>query len=60
MANYLSPNTKKRVRTNTKLSVRLFLLDPEKEITKATKEIGSKKGLDQLTQKGCGPPRPGN
>ena len=49
--------TKKRGRSPTKLSVKLFLLDPEKDITKITKEIGSEKGVNELKQKGYGPPK---
>jgi hypothetical protein len=60
MANCPSPNTRKRGRQTSKLSVRLFLLDPDKDITKATKEIGSKKAINLFKQKGCGPPPPGN
>ena len=58
MANF-SSNKRKRGRAADKLSVRLFLLDPEKETTKVTKEIGSEKGKNGLIEKGCGPPRPG-
>ena len=59
MANFSTSNKRKRGRAADKLSVRLFLLDPEKETTKVTKEIGSEKGINELKQKGCGPPRPG-
>jgi hypothetical protein len=38
----------------------LFLLDPDKKITKVTRETCSKGGIEQLMQKGCGPPQPGN
>ena len=48
--------TRKRGRSASKLSVRLFLLDPNKDITKVTKEIGSEKGLNELRLKGYGPP----
>ena len=58
MANF-SSNKRKRGRAADKLSVRLFLLDPEKETTKVTKEIGSEKGKNELIAKCCGPPRPG-
>ena len=51
--------TRKRGRSASKLSVRLFLLDPDKDITKVTKEIGSEKGLNELKQKGYGPPSKG-
>ena len=60
MANNPLPNTRKRGRQSSKLLVRLFLLDPQKNVTKATKEIGSKKAIDQLMQEGYGPPRAGN
>ena len=51
--------TRKRGRSPSKLSVKLFLLDPNKNITKVTKEIGSEKGLNELKQKGYGPPSKG-
>ena len=51
--------TRKRGRSPSKLSVKLFLLDPHKNITKVTKEIGSEKGLNELRQKGYGPPSKG-
>ena len=51
--------TRKRGRAPSKLSVKLFLLDPDKNITKVTKEIGSEKGLNELRQKGYGPPSKG-
>ena len=51
--------TRKRGRAPSKLSVKLFLLDPDKNITKVTKEIGSEKGLNELKQKGYGPPSKG-
>ena len=51
--------TRKRGRAPSKLSVKLFLLDPDKNITKVTKEIGSEKGLNKLKQKGYGPPSKG-
>ena len=59
MANFSTSNKRKRGRAPDKLSVRLFLLDSEKATTKATKEIGSEKGKNELIAKGCGPPRPG-
>ena len=59
MANLSTSNKRRRGRAADKLSVRLFLLDPEKETTKATKEIGSEKGKNGLIEKGCGPPGPG-
>ena len=59
MANFSTSNKRKRGPAADKLSVRLFLLDPAKETTKVTKEIGSEKGINELKQKGCGPPRPG-
>ena len=40
--------TRKRGRSSSKLSVKLFLLDPDKNITKVTKEIGSERGLSEL------------
>ncbi len=60
MANNPLSNARKRGRQSSKLLVRLFLLDPQKNVTKATKEIGSKKAIDQLMQEGYGPPRAGN
>ena len=51
--------TRKRGRSPSKLSVKLFLLDPDKNVTKVTKEIGSEKGLNELKQKGYGPPSKG-
>ena len=54
------PNTKKRGRPANKLTVKLFLLDPDHETTKVTKEICSQKAIEQLMQNGYGPPRPGN
>ena len=51
--------TRKRGRAPSKLSVKLFLLDPDKNITKVTKEIGSERGLNELKQKGYGPPAKG-
>ena len=59
MANYETLNRKKRGRQPTKLSVKLFLLDPEKETTKVTKETCSKEMIIKLMQEGYGPPRPG-
>ena len=59
MANVSTSKKRKRGRAADKLCVRLFLLDPEKETTKVTKEIGSEKGQNELKEKGCGPPRPG-
>ncbi len=61
MANNDRETTKrKRGRSVDKLVVRLFLLDPDSNVTKVTKEIGSKKGISDLIQKGCGPPPKGN
>ncbi len=60
MANNPLSNERKRGRQSSKLLVRLFLLDPRKNVTKATKEIGSKKAIDQLMQEGYGPPRAGS
>ena len=58
--NYREETTKrKRGRSSSKLSVRLFLLDPDKNITKVTKETGSEKGINQLKQKGYGSPSKG-
>ena len=54
------PNTKKRGRPTNKLTVKLFLLDPDHVTTKVTKEICSQKAIEQLMQNGYGPPRPGN
>ena len=51
--------TRKRGRSVSKLCVKLFLLDPDKNITKVTKEIGSERGLSELKQKGYGPPSKG-
>ena len=51
--------TRKRGRSASKLSVRLFLLDPDKNIEKVTKDIGSERGLNELKQKGYGPPPKG-
>ena len=58
--NEREPNTKKRGRPANKLTVKLFLLDPNHETTKVTKEICSQKAIEQLMQNGYGPPRPGN
>ncbi len=60
MASNPLPNARRRRRQSIMLTVRLFLLDPVKNVTKATKEIGSKKAIDQLKQDGYGPPRAGN
>ncbi|XP_028399727.1 uncharacterized protein LOC114523093 [Dendronephthya gigantea] len=54
--NYREPNTKKRGRPANKLSVRLFLLDPDTAITKVTKDTCSKTGIEALMQRGYGPP----
>ncbi|XP_028399720.1 uncharacterized protein LOC114523089 isoform X1 [Dendronephthya gigantea] len=54
--NYREPNTKKRGRPANKLSVRLFLLDPDTVITKVTKDTCSKTGIEALMQRGYGPP----
>ncbi|XP_028399725.1 uncharacterized protein LOC114523091 [Dendronephthya gigantea] len=54
--NYREPNTKKRGRPASKLSVRLFLLDPDTVITKVTKDTCSKTGIEALMQRGYGPP----
>ena len=43
-----------------KLSVRLFLLDPDDPIKKVTKGTCSKEAVEKLMQNGYGPPRPGN
>ena len=56
MADNCRGETTTRKRGRSKLIVRLFLLDPDKNVTKVTKEIGSKKGLSELEKKGCGPP----
>jgi hypothetical protein len=53
------PKARKRGRPVNKFSVKLFLLDPDNEITKVTKEICSKEAINQLMQNGCGPPQPG-
>ena len=53
------PNTRKREREGT-FSVKLFLLDPDDEITQVTKKTCSKEAINRLMQKGCGPPQPGN
>ncbi|XP_028399719.1 putative GPI-anchored protein pfl2 [Dendronephthya gigantea] len=55
--NYREPNTKKRGRPANKLSVRLFLLDPDTVITKVTKDTCSKTAIEALMQRGYGPPR---
>jgi hypothetical protein len=61
MANsYHELSPKKRGRPVNKLSVKLFLLDPDNEITKVTKETCSREAINQLMLKGCGPPQPGN
>ena len=54
------PSIRKRGRPANKLSVRLFLLDPDNRITKVTKETCSKNGINALKGKGCGPPKQGN
>jgi hypothetical protein len=59
MADNCRGETTTRKRGRSKLLVRLFLLDPDKNVTKVTKEIGSKKGLSELEKKGCGPPSKG-
>ena len=59
MANVSTSKGRKRGRAADKLCVRLFLLDPEKQTTKVTEEISSEKGLNELKNKGCGPPQPG-
>ena len=53
------PSTGKQGSPAKKLSVRLFLLDPDKKITKVTKGTCSKEAKKQLMQNGYGPPRPG-
>ena len=58
--NERKPNTKKRGRHANKLIVEIFLLDPNCQITKLTKETCSPKAVRQLMQNGYGPPRPGN
>ena len=60
MANNNDPQRRKRGRPTDKLCVRLFLLDSDSRVTKVTKETCSKKGLNQLKEKGCGPPKRGN
>ena len=60
MANFQLSSRRKRGPQPSSLSVRLFLLDPDKKITKVTRETCSKGGIEQLMQKGCGPPQPGN
>ncbi|CAB4009578.1 Hypothetical predicted protein [Paramuricea clavata] len=57
-SNYRELSPKKRGRPVNKLSVKLFLLDPDNEITKVTKETCSREAINQLMQKGCGPPQP--
>ena len=59
-SNDCEPNTKKQGSPAKKLSVRLFLLDPDHEITKITKGTCSKQAIQQLMQNGYGPPQPGN
>ena len=54
------PSTSKLGSPVKKLSVRLFLLDPDDPITKVTKGTCSKKAIQNLMQNGYGPPRPGN
>ena len=58
--NRREPNIKKRGRPTNKLTVKLFLLDPDHEFIKVTKETCSKKAIAQLMQNGYGPPQPGN
>ena len=55
-------NTKKRGRGRpaNKLTVRLFLLDPDDPITKVTNKTCSKNAVEKLMQHGYGPPRPGD
>ena len=58
--NEREPNTQKRGRPANKLSVKLFLLDPDHVVTKVTKETCSKSAIETLMQNGYGPPQPGN
>ena len=60
MANNYRETTKRKRGSADKLVVRLFLLDPDGNVTKVTKQIGSKKGISDLIEKGCGPPFKGN
>jgi hypothetical protein len=60
MASNCPSKKRKSGQQSSKLSVRLFLLDPEKEIIKVTKKICSKEAKEQLKQKGWGPPAAGN
>ena len=57
--NYREPSTRKRGRPANKLSVRLFLLDPDNVITKVTKDTCSRTGIEALMQRGYGPPPKG-
>ena len=59
-SNDREPNTKKQGSPAKKLSVRLFLLDPDHGITKITKGTCSRQAIQQLMQNGYGPPQPGN
>ena len=60
MANFRLSSTRKRGPQPSNLTVRLFLLDPDKKITKVTKQTCSKESIQQLMEKGYGPPQPGN
>ena len=53
------PSTKKRGWPANKLTVKLFLLDPDHVVTKVTNEICSKSAIEILMQNGYGPPQPG-
>jgi hypothetical protein len=53
--NYREESTRKRGRSASKLLVRLFLLDPDKNVEKVTKHIGSPKAISELQQKRYGP-----
>ena len=57
--NYRVETTRKRGRSPSKLVVKLFLLDPDKNVTKVTREIGSTKAISELQQKRYGPPSKG-
>ena len=59
MANFQLSSKRKRGPQVTKLSVRLFLLDPDKNVRKVTKETCSKEQIKELMQNGYGPPQPG-
>jgi hypothetical protein len=57
--NYRVETTRKRGRSPSKLVVRPFLLDPDENVKKTTKKIGSSKAISELQQKRYGPPSNG-